>query len=206
MRLSKQLVPAIVLIFAAAALFYFFFFAANGPKTTPTPEYHAHVDFAVFIRGERFDFSQKQFMHQETCGKPGEEHKEIDLSTAEGMRDAMHLHDVNGNVLHSHHENATLSMFFKGLGFDLTASCIQTTRGSYCNTQTETLKVFVNEVEEKNFVNYKPRDLDGVLITFGSESPALVRAQYETMASQACIYSEKCPKPEGFAMTPESCV
>ena len=96
-------------------------------------------------------------------------------------------------------------MFFKAIAFELTKDCITTRQAQLCNTQSETLKIFINGVQEQDFANYKPKDLDKILVSYGSENPAIVRGQYETITSQACIYSEKCPAPPGFVLTPDSC-
>ena len=206
MRRRKNLIATLAIVFIALVLFYFLFFIVFRQPPVREKEFHAHADFAVFIRGQKIDFSQKQFAFKESCGKPGEAKKAIDLSTLEGMKEAVHLHDSNGNVLHLHSANATLPMFFKSIGFDLTPTCLQTPTALYCNTQTETLKVFVNDVQEENFVKYSPKDLDRILVSFGSESPALVRMQYDLVSNQSCVYSRKCPARAGFETTPEECV
>lgn len=199
---AKKVLAAAVIV-AIAVLAYQFFFAKPA-ATTNGGEYHAHADFAVFANGQKMDFAKEEFMHKETCGKPGEEHV-IDLNTPEGMADATHLHDLNGNVAHFHHENATLAMFFKGLGFDLTGECFETREAKFCNTETKKVKVFANGLQITDIEKFVPSDLDKILITYGEESASEVRAQNEQLSSQACIYSEKCAKPEGFVITPESC-
>ena len=203
----------IVLAVIAIALVAYQFFVLNPIQIKPSTkgdEFHAHADFVVFLEGEKMNFSQKRFMHQEACGKPGEEEHTVDLSNPADYGEAIHLHDLNGNVMHTHHENATLKMFFLGIGFGLQQRdkdvCITTAdTKTYCETQTKKLKVFVSGVEEPFGLDYAPRDLDRILVSFGSETKPEITAQSESITKQSCIYSLKCPKPVGFIITPESC-
>ena len=206
LKFNKKLAIAAMAIIAIALVAYQLFIL-NPQQIKPTEngtEYHVHADFAVFIRGQKLNFSAKEFMHEELCGKPGEP-EPMDLNTPEGRAEAMHLHDLNGNVLHVHNANATLPLFFQNMGFELTQDCIKTREAQYCNSQSETLKVYVNAGQIQDFLNYNPEDLDKILVTFGSESQGLINAQYESITSQACIYSEKCSPPSGFVLTAESC-
>ncbi|MEM4255358.1 MAG: hypothetical protein QXR53_03445 [Candidatus Norongarragalinales archaeon] len=193
-----------VAVVAIALLAYQAFLSPKAASPS-TREYHAHADFAVFVNGQKLDFAKEEFMHKETCGKPGEEEPPIDLNTPEGMAEAAHLHDLNGNVAHFHHENATLAMFFKGLDFGLTGECFETREARYCNTDFKKIKVFANGMQIADIEKYVPSDLDKILVTYGEESASEIRAENEQLTNQACIYSEKCPKPEGFVITPESC-
>jgi len=201
-RAAKRVLTALAVI-AIILLAYQFFFA-RPVEITKGEEYHTHADFAVFLNGQKLNFSKKEFMSKETCGKPGEEHK-IDLNTEEGMAEAAHLHDLNGNVVHFHHENATLAMFFGNIGFSLSKDCLETKENKYCNTDFKKLKVFANGLQVINIENYVPKDLDKLLVTYGEESASEVRAQNEQITSQACIYSKKCPIPSGFVLPPEAC-
>ena len=190
-----------IIIIAIAALVlgiggYWLFFSNVSVKE----EYHVHADFAVFIDGQKIDFAKEEFMGEEVCGKPGEDEHDIDFTTIEGVKEAAHLHDLNGNVMHIHHENATLSMFFQGIGFGLTENCFKTPSESFCNSEEKNVKVLVNGVELKEFANYKPGDLDKILIFYGSGD-----LSFENVSNEACIYSEKCPIPAGFVLTEETC-
>lgn len=202
LKIAKKVLSAAAI--AAIVLLAYQFFVAKPPSVGLQEEYHAHADFAVFINGEKLNFSQKQFMHEEACGKPGETHA-IDLNSEEGRKEAAHLHDLNGNVMHLHHENATLAIFFKNAGFTLTRNCLETPQGKYCNTESRKLKVFDDGLQVQDLEKFVPKDAGKILVTYGSESAGEVRAQNEQLTSQACIYSGKCAKPAGFVITPESC-
>lgn len=199
---QKLLIAGIAVLAVAIAGAYFLFFQPPAHDD----DYHAHADFAVFINDQKFNFSQKDFMSEALCGKPGEadEHEHADLDTLEGLKSVVHLHDLNGNVIHFHNERVTLPMFFKSIGFNLNETCFSTRDASYCNGEGNTLKVFVNGIRvEGGLENYAPADLDKILVTYGTETD--FSTQQDSITAQACIYSEKCAKPDGFVITPESC-
>lgn len=205
MRLRKKhyAVLAIAAIAIALALAYFLYFIPNSHREEG---YHVHADIALYLNSQKFDFAKKQFMAEENCGKPGETAANADLTTINGIREAIHMHDLNGNVIHVHNENATLSMFFKSIGFTLTGDCLETNEGlKYCTSGAKRLRVFASSYEIADFLNYKPHDLDKILVTYGDENNAILQNQFDSITSQACIYSRKCPVPAGFDLPPESC-
>ncbi len=192
---------AFMLLFVAAAAVLFYLLTLQPqaiPNETPAEEeYHVHADFTVFVNGVKYDFAREEFMEKLSCGKPGEEHIE---------ESPMHMHDLNGGVLHIHDERATLGMFFSALNMSLDSECIVLKYdGRFCVSGDKKLRMFVNGAENSDFEGYEPRDLDKILVTYGSESSSFIRAQYDSIPSQACIYSGKCPTPPGFVITPESC-
>lgn len=204
--MKKYVIPGlIIVILLIGVAAYFGFFAKPAVSQQ---EYHVHADFAVFVNGQKLNFTQQKYMTLETCGNPNEEkeHANADLTTLAGMKTVVHLHDLNGNVIHFHNANATLAMFFKTIGFDLTPTCFADDQGTqHCNSNDRKLRVFVNDAEITDFVNYKPRDLDKILVAYGQDSDAIIRDQFASVTNEACIYSEKCPVPSGFVLTPESC-
>ncbi len=204
--MKKYIIPGLIIVLLLIGVAVYFGFFAKPQASQP--EYHVHADIAVFVNGQKLNFSQQKYMNIETCGKPGEAEQDAnaDLTTLAGMKMVIHLHDLNGNSIHIHNANATLSMLFKGIGFDLTPTCLVDDQGrQYCNSNNGKLRVFVNDAEITDFVNYKPQDLDKILVTYGSDSDAIIRDQFTTVTNEACIYSEKCPVPSGFVLTPESC-
>ncbi|MGE5596527.1 MAG: hypothetical protein ACM3S1_10900, partial [Hyphomicrobiales bacterium] len=64
---------------------------------------HEHADFALYIRGERFDFGQPQFVSTNN--------RELSPN--------VHIHDPRHNVVHVHREGTTWDEFFLSLGFEL---------------------------------------------------------------------------------------
>ncbi len=73
------------------------------PNTPPAQEVHLHSDFAVYMDGVKMNFAQEKFM----------------TSSKNDLSKAVHLHDMDGSVIHVHAANVTLGMFFESLGMKL---------------------------------------------------------------------------------------
>jgi len=138
---------------------------------------HEHADFAVVIRGQQFDFGQKQF-----------------ISTAEKeLSPNVHIHSPRHTVIHIHREQTTWDEFFRSLGFELTDTCITLPAGErYCNTATEKLKFVVNGVRIDSIMFEDLQGLSRVLISYGPETDDQVMQQYAHVTDQACIPSGLC--------------
>ena len=155
---------------------------------------HMHADFALFIRGQQFDFNQPQFM----------------TDTGHEENPYAHLHEPRSTVVHVHYTGTTWDQFFRSLGFELTdpsapnldgSSSLKLPSGEVLKEGNgETFKFFVNgvQVDGVSFTNIY--DLDRVLISFGPESvDQVVSQQLPKVTDQACIPSGRCQDrvPEG---------
>ncbi|MBI2598041.1 MAG: hypothetical protein HYW50_02495 [Candidatus Diapherotrites archaeon] len=175
------------------AVFFILAVFISGCSKTPAPsannhgEYHAHADFLVHLGGERVDFAKEEYM-----STPYME-----------LNPFMDMHDLNPNVLHVHDEDGKLSDFFQSIGMEFSKECFELGEKKFCNNENETLQFFVNGKPNQEFENYKPKDLDKILIYFGEGAPS--QEIFETISNQACIYSEKCAAPEGFVVPDENC-
>lgn len=148
---------------------------------------HEHADFAVYLEGKKFDFTQAKYQDSKT--------NPLDANA--------HLHDGNGEVTHKHRKGVTLGYFFNTLGMKLDNQCLITDDGKeYCNTKDKTLKMYVNGKENTMFGTYEFTDMDRILITYGDM--AGVADQISSISDDACLYSEKCPE-RGTPPT-ENCV
>lgn len=159
----------------------------------PAPELdqvsvHEHADIALFINGEQFDFSDDRF--QSPAGAY--------------MHEYMHFHDNIGTVIHKHRTGYSIGDFFESIGVTLSDACLEIDdEGRYCNTNTRSLKFFVNGQERSSLTNYEFEDLDQILISYGPDDED-VSSQLEAVTDEACIYSELCPE-RGTPPT-EACV
>lgn len=144
---------------------------------------HAHFDFRLFINGAAVDFSQARYQSTHD--------KELDKQ--------VHFHNKNGEVVHLHAKGITLRYFLKTLGIILNEDCLTLDNGQkYCNSRQNMLKLYVNG-KSIGQVDYQPKDLDKVLISFGPKEDSSIQAQLKQLTDKACIYSEKClerGKPE----------
>ena len=146
---------------------------------------HWHFDFALYIDGSRYNFSQEKYM----------------ASNNTSLSNFAHFHDMNGNVIHKHHKDVTFGFFFRTLGMELNSTClVLDDKRSYCG-----IKMFVNEKESRAFDKYNIQDLDRILIVAGEVKEYMM----ESVTSDACIYSFKCPEkgaPPDEASCTGSCV
>lgn len=75
-----------------------------APNTPPSSqEVHLHTDFAVYVDGVKWNFAQEKYMTEEK----NERSK------------AVHLHDMDGSVIHVHAANVTFGLFLESLGMKL---------------------------------------------------------------------------------------
>ena len=152
---------------------------------------HWHADFALYIRGERYDFNQTRF-----------------FSTAdEELSENVHIHEPYHAIVHVHREGTTWREFFDSLGFDLTDQCLTTPEGEqHCASNDEQLSFILNGVRVDSLAFQDITDIDRALISFGSESDEEVLGQYAEVMDEACILSGLCEArvPEG-GLPPEAC-
>jgi hypothetical protein len=162
--------------------------ASSGNGRVPS---HEHADFALFIRGEQFDFNKPEF-----------------VSKAEGETQSgnVHIHEPRFTVVHVHTSLTTWDEFFTSLGFTLTdpsfpgidsaRTCLTLPDGTkLCNTETETetWKFIANGVPVDGMANVNISELSRVLFSYGPESEDEVLAeQWTQVTDQACVVSELC--------------
>jgi hypothetical protein len=154
---------------------------------TPAQPYHIHADFKVILNGTAFDFNKAQYM--------SEVRHELSAN--------VHLHDFVPTVIHFHSPNATLGDFFQSLGMDFNSNCFFDGNISYCTNSIQKLRLYVNGTLNNQFGNYKPSDLDKILIYYGSSTPSV--QDFNSIPSIACAYSLKCAAPPGINVSAETC-
>lgn len=185
----------IIAVSAASA-----YFAKSGPAVNPDPN-HTHADFAVWINGTQWDFSTPKYMSE----KPAETtFRFVETALAHGgheegdvipERTYIHLHDGNPHVIHLHKPGLTLRYFFTSLGWQMSNTCLITdTHESYCNAESDKKwRMFVNEKEEIMNPYYEIKDLDHILLTYGSAKEEIF-SQMTSLSDESCLYSRTCPE------------
>lgn len=161
--------------------------AAFGCSGEPEEDYHIHADFRVILEGKAVDFNKAEYM--ETPYRP--------------LSEKGHLHDFNPHVIHIEERGGTLNDFFGAIGMGLDGKCFYDGAKKYCGGTEKTLSMYVNGSRSAQHGNYEPEDLDRILIYYGESQPG--KEVFESLTSQACIYSKKCPAPEGFVFPEENC-
>ncbi len=183
MRTLLRLLGFIVFILIIVGVARYF---DRTPVANPDPN-HTHADFAVWINGKKWDFAQVKYM----SGKSTDDHSALD----DGDKDEhFHMHDGNGDVVHSHKPDLPISEFFTSLGWTLTSTCVTVDTGEkYCNEAGDKKwRMFVNAKEQVMNPHYSFKDLDKILFTYGS-NPDVILYQIDALSDDACLYSKTCP-------------
>ena len=156
--------------------------------------YHVHSDFAVYIDGQKFNFAQEKYMTS------------TDVCHSEFHAQKLHLHDMNADVAHVHEAGHSWKDFFTSLGFEFTDNRLKIDEGKvYANDGQKKWRFFVNGTEVPSIQDYQFHDLDQVLLTYGNTDKQTIQTQLASVTKKACIYSKKCPVPEGVTLPPENC-
>ena len=160
------------------------------------------ADFALFIRGERFDFNQPQF---------------ISRAGGQELSDHTHIHEPHYDVAHVHLSLTTWDEFLTSLGFRLTdpsfpgidsaRTCMTLPdKTKLCNTASETWKFIANGVPVDGMSNVDIADLSRIVFSYGPETVEQVLAdQWPKVGDEACILSELCIARIDPNAPPEEC-
>ena len=180
-------------IFYAAfflAVLFFFSGCAQQPQIPAGHDdeaFHIHADFKAVLDGKMVDFNRAEYMSEEF----------------EELNPNVHMHDFNPYMIHFHSADAAMGDFFKSLGMDFNSNCFSDGEKNYCGNENEKLQFYVNGAANTQFGNYKPADLDKILIYYGAGTPG--REIFDSLTSWACVYSKKCDAPPGVTVEEESC-
>ena len=164
------------------------------PKLHPPDEVHYHADFLLYLNGVPYNFSQAKYMSAEN---------------GSDLNQFIHIHDMNGKVIHLHRGGVTLGKFFNSLNMTFNPNCFVLDNGTaYCNSGSGSLKMYVQHLSEDNSTNttrsgsweqnyvmnnYQFNDLDRILITYGNETYTQIQEQMKSVGEDACLYSLNCP-------------
>ena len=129
---------------------------------------HIHADVKVYINGQSIDFSQKKYQ----------------LTTS-----YMHFEDGLGEVVHLHATGLTMNHLFKSLNGDFNNNCLTFEGQSYCNDGNKKIKLYVNGKQNNEFGYYVMKDLDNILVSYGSESNSEIEKQLESVTSLSPKFS-----------------
>lgn len=167
----------VALIIISTVFIYYFYKDKN--QIGLVGEVHDHADFKLYLNGNEYNFSQEKYMS----------------SKNKTISNFIHLHDLEGNVIHKHAKGITLGFFFNTIKMKFNSTCfILDNEKSYCNQEDKTLKLYVNGIRNYKYENYEFKDLDKIIINYGNDSNKVINKQINSVSNKACIYSEKCPE------------
>lgn len=185
--MPRYLPVAIAAVVIGASIVFGMFRSYQNPDPN-----HTHADFAVWVNGQKLDFSGDQFM--------SEAYVEGQPVRVDPMRKYLHLHDGIGHVVHRHKPGLTLNDFFLSLGFTnaCTLESVPESHRSehvclvFPDGQTHLLHVYINGQLSKAGLEYVFEDGDKILLS-DSEEAAEIETQIDALTDDACLYSRTCP-------------
>lgn len=151
-------------------------------------EYHIHIDFKVYVEDKFINFSQDKYMSKEVP-----------------LHQYIHLHDMDGYVLHFHEASVSIYEFFESVNMSLNETCFVTDEGEeFCSNEEYSLEMYVNEEKIGDIMSYHAQDLDRVLVIYSNKSEEEKLVLAEQVTDLACIQSLVCPE-RGEAYDESSC-
>ena len=170
----------------------------QGLFDPPPSEFHEHAEFALFLNGERFDFSKDEFMTVEPCeiGETGWIPSARAHVGEEGLKSGVDLHNNVGHIIHLHREGITVRNFFNSLDMQFEDGWFVDRNGKETKDDAKnSFRAFRNGREVKDAPNLEMRDLDQLLVTYGprNRNQTSIDAEMASLTNTACIYSNKCP-------------
>lgn len=130
----------------------------------PLKSTHLHADVKVYINGKAVDFSQSKYQ----------------LTTS-----FIHFEERVGDVIHIHATGLTVGHMMKSVGMDMNNNCILFEKNNYCNEDSKKLRFYVNGRLKNDFDNYIIKDLDKILISYGTESDVELQKQLDSITNLA---------------------
>lgn len=151
----------------------------------PPPVTHFHANFSVFVSGKRWDFSKEKYMEDVEKCKP-----EFALQTPQ---ERVHLHNLEGDVVHIHSKGVTWGHFFSNLGFSFASSHLMTDEGRLLlSNNKNSLKFVLNGEKIDSPFNRLISNEDRLLISYGPENMKTIeKIQWPLVPESAKNHNEE---------------
>lgn len=145
---------------------------------------HFHANFAMYIDGERIDFSLDQYSQDIAGCKVGE---------TMFAKDRVHLHENNPDTIHIHHDGVTWWDFFKNNKMLFNEETLVMDDGEiYINNEKNNLTFILNGDTIKNPFNILINSEDRLLINYWEESEDdLILGKFQDVSDNAAEYNAK---------------
>ncbi len=165
-KFKRPLLYVILLLVFMGIAWTAYNWIANTPRIGAIGSTHTHHDIKMYIAGRQINFAQPGYQLQ-----------------------AQHVHfeGGDGDVVHVHATGVTLGMFLETLAIKLSENCLEAEGQRYCNEGGRTVKVFLNNEPLEEPAAYVLRNLDRVLISYGSETQEQLQAQLDSVTNKAEI-------------------
>ena len=149
---------------------------------------HFHANFAMYIHGERVDFSKDQYQ-EDVAG--------CSLSGLLYPKDRVHLHENNPDTIHIHDEWVSWGHFFANNSFLFGRDVLVIDTGeifkeNIVKSWKDTDHTYILNGERiENPFNTLIKSEDRLLITYGNDSDEVIQQQYDSVSQNAGEYNHK---------------
>lgn len=151
-----------------------------GSKYIPP---HFHANFAMYINGERIDFSDAKY---------SEDIAWCSITWEPKPEDRVHLHENNQDTIHIHDSWVSWGHFFANNNFSFWDEYIVLDSGEiYQNDETSSVNYVLNGKSVNNPFNRTIGSKDRLLIHYWDISEDELSALYETVSDNAGEYNAK---------------
>lgn len=145
---------------------------------------HYHANFAVYINGQREQFSGPQF-YQEVAICSSTNSITIPQQRA-------HMHDNVNSVVHVHDHATTWGQFFENLGWFVGPNFVETDSGTiYTENGADKLHVIIDGQDYTDLTpitNMVIKDKSQLLLSYGDISDVSLKQEYASVPATAAKY------------------
>ncbi len=145
-------------------------------------ETHYHANFAVYVNGEREQFSNPLIYEEISSCK---------VETVEMMTpgERAHLHDKVNDVVHVEDEAVTWGNFFQNIGWNANSRYVDNSSKVLADDGTNKVTFILNGEEINDPTTRVIESKDRLLVSYGSSTKDELQKQYETVATTAEKYN-----------------
>ena len=133
---------------------------------------HIHADWKIYVNGKVLDhtsFAPLAMDMSDPKKTTTSSFIHVDKSSGDNSQDPSL--EKTGDVLHMHATGVPLWIFFDSVSMEFNKECLSLPTGEkFCNDGKKTLKVYVNGKPNDQWEKYVFKDLDKILISYGSET------------------------------------
>ncbi len=128
---------------------------------------HEHISLLVRLFGDKFEFSSPAYQIKSSW---------------------IHFEGSDGDTIHRHSSGVKMGYLFETLGLTLTDECFvfksQEGQRPFCTDDNFSLKFYINHQQVDSILDYVGQENDGILISYGNETPEEIEEQLQELDTQ----------------------
>ncbi|MFA4906878.1 MAG: hypothetical protein WC602_01260 [archaeon] len=160
-----MIIAVIALVMVGLGLYFYFSMSYVPQNLGAVGSQHIHADFKLYINGNAVGLSQQKYQLRSKY---------------------VHMENGDGDIVHVHATGVTLDYFLRTIGFGIDKNCLATdASGKLCPNGSESLAVYVNGGKRGDAANYVFRNLDKILVSYGSNSEAEIASEIASITDKA---------------------